>query len=147
MFSKYFRLNLRSNHRYWAIMKNKKISIWVLAAMLSSSMMAQNAVKPVLEDSKQETTVQADTLSDVMKEYLILKLKPEGSQYKMDTVSVLYEKYLGVLDYLQDPSTPERYIPTNPDYYRLFLPLTFYNAPMERISKLNWSFRESDTVS
>lgn len=146
MFSKYFRLNLRSNHRYWAIMKNKKISIWVLAAMLSSSMMAQNAVKPVLEDSKQETTVQADTLSDVMKEYLILKLKPEGSQYKMDTVSVLYEKYLGVLDYLQDPSTPERYIPTNPDYYRLFLPLTFYNAPMERISKLNWSFRESDTV-
>ena len=70
MFSKYFRLNLRSNHRYWAIMKNKKISIWVLAAMLSSSMMAQNAVKPVLEDSKQETTVQADTLSDVMKEYL-----------------------------------------------------------------------------
>lgn len=95
MFSKYFRLNLRSNHRYWAIMKNKKISIWVLAAMLSSSMMAQNAVKPVLEDSKQETTVQADTLSDVMKEYLILKLKPEGSQYKMDTVSVLYENTSG----------------------------------------------------
>lgn len=146
MFSNYFRLNLRPNHRYWAIMKNKKSSIWVLAVMFSLSMVAQDTVKPILKDSKQEAVIKRDTLSDVMKEYLLLKLKPVGALYKMDTVSILYEKYIGVLNYLNDPSTPERYIPTDPDYYRLFLPLTFYYAPIERISKLNWTFQRPDTI-
>lgn len=127
-------------------MKTKKITIWVFAVMFSSSMMAQNAVKSVLKKNKQETTVRKDTLSDAMKEYLILKLKPEGDQYKMDTVSILHEKYFGVLDYLNDPTTPERYILTNPNYYRLFLPLTYYYAPIKRISKVNWAFQMPDTV-
>lgn len=146
MFSDYFGLNLHSNHRCWAIMKNKKSSIWALAVMFSLSMAAQDTVKPVLKKGKPEAAVKKDTLSDVMKEYLLLKLKPEGTLYKMDTVSILYEKYIGVLNYLNDPSTPERYIPTNPDYYRLFLPLTYYYAPMERISKVNWTFQKTDTV-
>lgn len=80
----------------------------------------------------------ADTASNFMQEYLIRKLKPEGEGYVMDTVSVLHERYFGVLDYLNDPATPERYIVRNPDYYRLFLPLTYYYAPMERISRLEW---------
>lgn len=128
-------------------MRNKRITFWVLAVVFSSSMMAQDTIEPTLINIKSETTVHKDTLSDVLKEYLILKLKPVGSQYKMDTVSILYEKNLGILNYLNDLSTPERYIPTNPDYYRLFLPLTYYYAPMERITKLNWTFQKPDTVS
>ena len=66
---------------------------------------------------------------------MILKLKPEGMGYRLDTVSILYERYIGVLDYLNDPTTPERYIPSNPNYYRLFLPLTYYYAPMRRFPR------------
>lgn len=116
------------------------------AVMLSSSMVAQDTVKVALRDAEQEQVVGNDTLPDMLKEYLILKLKPEGESYKMDTVSVLYEKYLGVLDYLNDPATPERYIPVNSDYYRLFLPLTYYHAPFARISKVDWTFQQPDTV-
>ena len=82
-----------------------------------------------LEEQWTGNNCQADTLPDIMKEYMILKLKPEGMGYRLDTVSILYERYIGVLDYLNDPTTPERYIPSNPNYYRLFLPLTYYYAP------------------
>ncbi len=98
--------------------------------MISSSVMAQNTLDTASKNSGQETTAKADTLPDIMKEYMILKLKPEGMGYRLDTVSILYERYIGVLDYLNDPTTPERYIPSNPNYYRLFLPLTYYYAPM-----------------
>jgi hypothetical protein len=46
---------------------------------------------------------------------MILKLKPEGMGYRLDTVSVLYERYIGVLDYLNDPTTPERCMPCFPN--------------------------------
>lgn len=109
--------------------------------MFSLSMAAQNTANSTLTNSKQEVTVQADTLSGVMKNYMVLKLQPEGSGYRLDTVSVLYERYFGVLDYLNNPITPERYIATNPDYYRLFLPFTYYYAPIGRVSKVDWSFK------
>lgn len=77
----------------------------------------------------------------------VLKLKPANDTLKLDTVSILHEKYFGVLNYLNDPSTPERYIPDNPDYYRLFLkPFTYYNSPIKRVSTLNWKFDPFDTV-
>lgn len=122
-------------------MKNRHILLGVLAMTFSTSMVAQITTDPVSEDDKQETTVQADTLSGVMKDYMVLKLKPEDSGYKLDTVSVLYERYFGVLDYLNNPLTPERYIATSPDYYRLFLPFTYYYAPIDHVSKVNWSFQ------
>lgn len=109
--------------------------------MFSSSMMAQNTAGSAEKNSKQETVVQADTLSGVIKDYMVLKLKPEGSGYKLDTVSILYERYFGVLDYLNNPITPERYIAINPDYYRLFLPFTYYYAPIDRVSKVDWTFK------
>lgn len=114
--------------------------------MISSAVMAQNTLDSVSKDSEQNTAIPADTLPDIMKEHMILKLKPEGTGYRLDTVSILYERYLGVLDYLNDPTTPERYIPSYPDYYRLFLPLTYYYAPMKRLSEVGWHFQMPDTV-
>ena len=127
-------------------MKNRHIAFWLIATMISSSVMAQNTLDTASKNSGQETTAKADTLPDMMKEYMILKLKPEGTGYKLDTVSILYERYFGVLDYLNDPTTPERYIPSDPNYYRLFLPLTYYYAPMRRLSKVDWHFQMPDTV-
>lgn len=129
-------------------MKNRHLFIWGIAVLLlSSSVMAQNSTKAVLETTKQTTTVGTDTLSGIWKQYWILKLKPYEDTFRMDTVSILYEKYLGVLDYLNDPATPERYIPSNPDFYKMFIPVTYYHSPMERFSKLNWSFEgERDTL-
>lgn len=85
-------------------------------------------------------------LSDLLGQYLILKLQPDDKGFRMDTVSILYEKYFGVLNYLNDPSVPERYIAMDPDYYRLYLPLIYYKSPLERVSKVNWSFQKIDSV-
>lgn len=127
-------------------MKNRHLFIWVIAAMFSSSVMAQNSTKAAPQTTKQTTTASVDTLSGIWSQYWILKLKPHEDTFRMDTVSLLYEKYLGVLDYLNDPATPERYIPFNPDYYRMFVPTTYYYSPMERLSKLNWSAQEKKDV-
>ena len=127
-------------------MKNRHIAFWLIATMFSSSVMAQNTLDATSKKSGQETTVKTDTLPEIMKEYMILKLKPEDMGYRLDTVSILYERYFGVLDYLNDPTTPERYIPSSPNYYRLFLPLTYYYAPMRRLSKVDWRFQMPDTV-
>lgn len=109
-------------------MKNRHIAFWLIATMISSSVMAQNTLDTASKNSGRNNC-QSRHLADIMKEYMILKLKPEGMGYRLDTVSILYERYIGVLDYLNDPTTPERYIPSNPNYYRLFLPLTYYYAP------------------
>ena len=128
-------------------MKNRYLSLWAVAALFSSSIVAQNSVKTVLKAGEEPAAAQVDTLSDVMKQYFVLKLKPANDTLKLDTVSILHEKYFGVLNYLNDPSTPERYIPDNPDYYRLFLkPFTYYNSPIKRVSTLNWKFEPFDTV-
>lgn len=129
-------------------MKSRYLAFWMIAVLFSWPVMAQNTLDVASEDTKREATTQADTLTGSMKEYMILKLRPgEDGFYRLDTVSILYEKYIGVLNYLNDPATPERYIATNPDYYRLFIPLTFYGAPMKRISEVNWKFRASDAVT
>lgn len=128
-------------------MKNRYLSLWAVAALFSSSLAAQNTVKPVLKVAEEPAVVQADTLSDLMKQYFVLKLKPGNDTLHLDTISMAYEKYFGVLKYLNDPSTPERYIVSNPDYYRLFIPLTYYHSPMERISKFEWKFQPFDTVA
>lgn len=147
-------------------MKNRRIVFGMIATMIAaSSMMAQSVTDSIAVDSvivdnkvidsvlqdnivvgKDTATAKPDTLSGILREYAILKLKPEADGYRLDTVSILYEKKWGVLDYLNDPTTPERYIPVNPDYYRLFLPLTYYYAPMNRLSQVDWHFQMPDTV-
>lgn len=93
-------------------------------------------------DQKSDVIQKRPAISGIMKEYFILKLKvnDDGSSYKLDTVSILYEKYLGALNYLNDPSTPERYLANDPDYFRMFVPFTYYMRPMEHYSKVNWKF-------
>ena len=83
-------------------------------------------------------------LPDWMKPYFVLKLMRDKStgKYKLDTVSVAYERLLGVLEYLNDPTTPERYLTYDADYYLLFMPFTYYKRPIRRLSELHWSFDE-----
>lgn len=119
-------------------MNKRIVSIAFLVAFFASSSMAQsmNEVETIENDTIVNDSIVNDTLSALMQEHFLLKLVPEaeGEGFQMDTVSVLYEKYIGVLDYLNDPATPQRYIETNPDYYRLFIPLTYFNSPLERVS-------------
>lgn len=124
-------------------MKNCYISSLVLAVALSSSAMAQNTVKPVLKNN----VVKADTLSKAFQDYWILKLNMDGPQTKIDTVSILYEKYIGQLNYLNDPEVPERYLPTRPEYYRLFTPLAYYYSPIAHYSQINWKLEEPYTAA
>lgn len=123
-------------------MKNCYISIWVLAMAFSTSVMAQNTIKPVLKDS----VVKADTLSRVFSDYWVLKLNTDGLRAKIDTVSILYEKYIGQLDYLNDPAAPMRYLPLYPESFRLFVPLAYYYSPIATYSKLDWKLQEPFTT-
>lgn len=82
--------------------------------------------------------LQPDTLAGLWSRDWVLKLRPEKEGFVLDTVSLLYERYIAVLDYLNDPTTPERYIQYDPDYFRLFIPTTYYSAPIDRFSKLTW---------
>ena len=100
--------------------------------------------KPVEKVKKDAEKVnKIPELSDFFKKYWLLKLHPKanGLTYELDTVSILYDKYIGVLDYLNDPSTPDRYLEDNPDYYRMFVPFTYYYAPIDRYSKIQWKFK------
>jgi hypothetical protein len=126
-------------------MKNRYffLSIVFVSLFFSGSLYARDSLKIV---HSADSVSRPDTISDFLKDQLILKLKMDGDTTvsKYDTVSVLYERYLGVLDYLNDPTTPERYIEVDPDYYRMFLPFTFYKSPVARISQLKWKKEDSD---
>jgi hypothetical protein len=124
-------------------MKHITLILGLIAALLSVSASAREVSEHAYpEPHRAHSHAQSDTLSGILKEYFLLKLSPEeGKQtYRMDTISYLYEKYIGVLTYLDDPSTPERYIASNPNYYRLFLPYTYYYSPIQRVSTLKWEF-------
>ena len=88
------------------------------------------------------------TLPALMRPYFVLKLvrEPASQVFRLDTVSMAYERILGVLDYLNDPATPERYIRLQPDYHRLFLPFTYFERPMARISRVSWRSSDGDVL-
>ena len=115
---------------------------WIMgttALLVSGLLSAQevNEVQAVVE--LRDTIAVQDTLSDLLKPYFVQRLCPEGEGFRLDTVSILYSQKLGVLEYLNDPATPERYIAPDPDYWRMFLPFTYYYSPVAEISQLDWS--------
>lgn len=130
-------------------MRKIYISSFALALIFSTSVMAENGVKPVRKSQNNTRDSvfisRPDTLSATLKPYLLLKLNP--STNKLDTVSILYEKYIGELDYLNDPAAPQRYIPDYPQYYRLFVPLAYYYSPIANYSTLNWRLQKPDSVT
>lgn len=75
----------------------------------------------------------SDTLSADLNKYLFVRLNMQLDTPRVDTISYLYNQYIGELDYLNDESVPMRYIAPNPFYYRLQLPLAYYNSPIKQI--------------
>lgn len=99
--------------------------------------------------AQQQSLAQADTLEGVFRKYYVRKLNMKDSlNPRLDTVSLAYLKNIAVLEYLNDPATPERYIATDPDYYRLFIPFTYYTAPFGQYSAMTWQPSEAcDTAT
>lgn len=121
-------------------MKSCYIPIFLFAMALPSTIKAKSATLNIEHSASVEVSARpqrSDTLSGVLKDYLLLKLNPTDMK-SIDTVSILYNKYIGELDYLNDPATPRRYIPDYPQYYRLFTPLAYYYSPIARMSTIDY---------
>ena len=86
-------------------------------------------------------------LSKFFQEYFIVKLDRDanGKQY-LDTISLAYFKHLAPLEYLNDPQVARRYIPDHPEFYRLFVPLTYYSNPIADYSALKFDPTQIDTL-
>ena len=80
-------------------------------------------------------------LSSFMQKYFFLRLdRDEHGRVRLDTVSYLYNQYIGQLDYLNHDSVPPRYIKSDPNFYKLFVPITYYRSAMGEYSKVDWQF-------
>ena len=120
-------------------MKKRYFPLLFLGAMMSvSTALADNPLKTyaVGDDRTASTPDKIQALPGEMGKYFVLKMTPadRNNNFYVDTVSILHEKYFGELDYLNDPETPQRYIETDPDYYRLFVPTTYYKSSIGQLS-------------
>lgn len=65
------------------------------------------------------------------------------TELKRDTTtrSLLYDYYFGGVDSLYSDYFYLYRVRTDPNYYRLFVPMTFYYSPMNQLSTSLWKFR------
>ncbi len=118
------------------------IYIAVVAAVCIAMPVSAQTPQPVDSVVTQRTATRPvvatpnEGLQGLMGRYFVLKLVPfdNNNNFVLDTVSILHERLLGELDYLNDPTTPQRYIPVNPQYFRLFVPLTYYRSAIGQSS-------------
>jgi hypothetical protein len=123
-------------------MKKKYLSSLFVTTFLSFSSvlatMPTNSYEPYDSPLPLET-VKVKQLQGLLGQYFYQRQTPTEKKnvYKNDTVSYLYDKYISVLDSLNNPATPQRYIQTDPDYYRLFVPTTYYKSAIAQLSTVN----------
>jgi hypothetical protein len=74
-----------------------------------------------------------------------LKAQEDIPEMEEDTLATpLYRKYFDPLDSLYVLPVPV--LKPDPDYYRLFVPLAYYHAPIKQLSEMKWQFRLCDTL-
>ncbi|WP_321437326.1 DUF3078 domain-containing protein [uncultured Bacteroides sp.] len=98
----------------------KEITLFIVLLFTFSLSAQKKNHLPSLDKLQQDTTQ-----SSFLKKY-------------SDTLQVIYKRQLGILDSLNNDSVPERYIETNPRYYRLFVPLAYYYAPVKEAFNPKW---------
>ncbi|EGJ72250.1 hypothetical protein Bcop_2076 [Bacteroides coprosuis DSM 18011] len=94
-------------------------------------------VKATPESNVEDLSIilqKADTLSRELSNYMFLRLNMDSIPPRMDTITYLYNQYIGELEYLNDESVPMRYIAPDPYYYRILTPLVYYNSPINQYS-------------
>lgn len=62
------------------------------------------------------------------------------------THSLLYQYYFGQLDSLNNDTVSMRFIESDPDYYRLFVPIAYYYSPIRQASEMKWTFQMPSTL-
>lgn len=116
------------------------MSLMLMGAFLSiSSVWANNTTSTLPYDSQKATLpVNIKSLTGILGKYFYVRQTPTEKKnvYQNDTVSYLYDKYISVLDSLNNPDTPERYIEIDPDYYKLFVPATYYKSSIGQLSTI-----------
>lgn len=116
------------------------MSLMLMGAFLSiSSVWANNTTSTLPYDSQKATQpVNIKSLTGILGKYFYVRQTPTEKKnvYQNDTVSYLYDKYISVLDSLNNPDTPERYIEIDPDYYKLFVPATYYKSSIGQLSTI-----------
>lgn len=118
--------------------KKYYLSLFVSTFLSVSSVLANNPINVSLtyDSPMPSEPVKVKQLQGLLGKYFYQRQTPTEKKnvYHNDTISFLYDKYISVLDSLNDPATPQRHIPIDPDYYKLFVPTTYYKSSIAQLS-------------
>lgn len=122
-------------------MKKKYLSLLFVTTFLSFSSVLASIPANSYDSSDSQMPlefVKVKQLQGLFGKYFYQRQTPTENKnvYKNDTVSYLYDKYISVLDSLNNPDTPQRYIELNPDYFKLFVPTTYYKSSIAQLSSV-----------